>query len=175
MEHRSTYSDFALFLGFLPLCAWQRSLLPTTRNWPLCSMPPRESSRTSLLPSEKTRFSPFRVKVWRFSLWHADPVVIVKTVSPFQGVEGFIYNHDRLIYFAHHYQVLKSDDLPTISDLCQYNATVCRESEAPAIEVIWLMLKDLVEALHEDLVEHSRIRSRSSFTSHTPCFYGSLS
>lgn len=86
-----------------------------------------------------------------------------------------MYNQQRLIYLAHHYRVLPCEGCRSIADLCSYNANICRSCCMPAIETIWLLLKDLVEAIQDEDSEILRTRSHSIMSPRTArldCFDG---
>ena len=72
-----------------------------------------------------------------------------------------MYNQQRLIYLAHHYRVLPCEGCRSTAELCKYNADICRSCCMPAIETIWLLLKDLVEAVQDEGSEILRVRSHS--------------
>lgn len=77
-----------------------------------------------------------------------------------------MYNQQRLIYLAHHYRVLPCEGCQSTAELCKYNADICRSCCMPAIETIWLLLKDLVEAIQDEDTETVRIRSHSFVSPH---------
>ncbi|CBK21204.2 LOW QUALITY PROTEIN: uncharacterized protein [Blastocystis hominis] len=111
-----------------------------------------------------------------FSLTGENSILVVQTIDPSDAIEGFMYNQQRLIYLAHHYRVLPCEGCQSTAELCKYNADICRSCCMPAIETIWLLLKDLVEAIQDEDTETVRIRSHSFVSPHlTPSRGNSIS
>ena len=78
-----------------------------------------------------------------------------------------MYNQQRLTQLAHAYRVLPCEGCRATADLCRFNAEICRSLAMPAIETIWLLLKDLVESIQDEDAEILRIRSHSILSPRT--------